>query len=145
MSARLTCLAPLTLLLSTLVIAAPSAGATVTPPGTGYTRPQLEQIVRDAAVLHGANAARLAAVVECESKWDPYAVGDRGRSRGLLQFHCETPDCVGSLWAGLWPDVDPLPSRDEPEAAADAAARAWALGAAGHWSCWRMLYRGERP
>lgn len=130
----------------TALLAALIVVASFVPPAPGWTRPQLEAVVRDAAARHGANAAQLVATVDCETAgtWDPHARGDQGRSWGLLQFYCPSADCEGSLWREMHPDVAVLPSRDDPEAAADAAARAFAGGKQRRWTCWRILYEGGR-
>ena len=46
-----------------------------------------ELLVRQAATAMDVDPDYAACIVRLESEWDPDAVGDQGRARGLWQFH----------------------------------------------------------
>ncbi len=70
-------------------------------------------------------------VMWCESRFDPFAIGDHGHSRGLWQ------------WSDTYqPDVLPILAFN-PWASTYRAARDWAAGLAVRWSCYRILVQGE--
>jgi len=55
-----------------------------------------------AVVLHSegrlAEYGCLAEIIDAESSWDPAAVGDRGRSHGLVQRHAPAHGAPPSPW-----------------------------------------------
>lgn len=61
--------------------------APVEPTDVVYNAYDAQQAIHDAAEQYGVSEARLTRVVACESRMDPYAVGDRGRSLGLVQLN----------------------------------------------------------
>ena len=84
--------------------------------------------ITEAAERHGVDAELLLAVAWCESKYDPYAIGDRGLSLGLFQLH--RYGLQGDFWRQGYTDVW------SAEQQADYAAWQFSLGNAGHWSCY---------
>lgn len=87
----------------------------------------VEGMIRAAARRWGLDEARMLRVAWCESKYDPYAVGDGGRSVGVFQFQ-----------AALWSETPQgRAGLDRRNAAAniEAAMWGWATGKRSHWSC----------
>lgn len=80
------------------------------------------------AQQYGLNADRFVSVLDCESGFDPEAIGDHGTSFGVVQIHMPAhPDitleqATDPLWAINW------------------AAEQWSKGNAAAWSCWVSKY-----
>ena len=88
-------------------------------------------VIVEAAARHDVDAELLLAVAWCESKYDPWAIGDRGLSLGLFQLH--RYGLQGDFWAAGYTDIW------SAEQQADYAAWMFSRGGAGHWSCyWRV-------
>lgn len=96
----LTCLVAL---VAAVVLALPKAA-----PATALAVPERYQFVIAATGWQPAEVPMLAAVVECESSWDTFAVGQAGEL-GLLQFQTATWEYVRSrgseappAWESWW-------------------------------------------
>ena len=103
------------------------------------TRGEVRSVLVDAANRHGADAAVVVALAECESSLRPWVTGDHGSSHGLAQL--SDLRGTGLLWHFLaQPEYD---DAYDAEQAADYLGRV----AAGHyaaegvtlrrWSCYR--------
>jgi len=66
--------------------------------------------------------------IQCESNWNPQALGDGGHSRGLSQIHQPSH-----------PDIAPEQAYD-PRFAIDYMVSEMKDGRARQWTCWRNLY-----
>lgn len=86
-------------------------------------------IITSAAERYGVSAQRLIAVGRCESRLDPFAVGDSGNSVGLFQINAHGLRPLFFQWG-----YDDLWSAWQQ---ADFTARAFQAGLASHWSCAR--------
>jgi len=64
--------------------------------------PELEAMIAAAATRHGIRPELLRALVQHESGFDPNAVGDGGRARGLCQLHPEACSDVGANWLHMF-------------------------------------------
>lgn len=53
----------------------------------GQTPSEIREMATERATAHGASAGTLIGIVACESTFRPDAVGDRGRSHGLVQLN----------------------------------------------------------
>jgi hypothetical protein len=80
------------------------------------------------ALRNDLNASLFTAVVECESQFNPKAVGDHGKSHGLVQIHQPSH-----------PDVS-LAQAEDPEFALNFMATEWKRGNAWMWTCWKQLH-----
>lgn len=87
------------------------------------------------AQAYGVPFAPLARLIACESGYDPYAVGDEGRSIGPGQWYCAPGNC-------FW--LDTPAGRDgvlRSDVAANVEMVAWVYanrpGWMHRWSCWR--------
>lgn len=81
------------------------------------------------AQAHGLNVNRFLNVIQCESHWNPNAVGDQGTSFGLAQLHNPVSD-----WG-----ITSTQAKN-PEVALPIMAKAWEDGKQRKWSCWTILY-----
>lgn len=89
------------------------------------TKDDLKTIAATTAVHYGLNTKNFLAVVQCESKWNPNAIGDHGTSFGLVQLHN--------------PEIDWGITREQaqdPALALEIMAKAWHRGEARRWSCY---------
>ena len=93
------------------------------------TEAEVLDIIYDRAAAHGVSGTRLERVARCESRLDPFAVGDHGQSLGLFQLYRH----------GLLPRFYAMGYSDPFSAweAADFAARMFAEGLSFHWTCGR--------
>lgn len=80
---------------------------------SGYTKPQLEQIVRAAFARHGVPESWGCATAEGESNWNPNAQNPDSTARGLMQILKSTAAGIGVSYDSLF----------NPDVSADAAAR----------------------
>lgn len=78
---------------------------------------------------HNLNVERFLKVIDCESGWNPDAIGDSGTSFGLAQLHQPVRD-----W-GLT-----IEQAKDPRTALTTMAEAWQRGEASRWTCWRIHY-----
>lgn len=111
---------------------ASAATCKVVTPTRVYTRAEVKQIIRDAAIQYGQNADEMLTVAKCESNFVPTAYNASGPYYGLFQFLCST-----------FKDFTPYDNRNlyNPKANALAAAYMWSKGYQNHWSCYCMHYR----
>jgi hypothetical protein len=103
----------------------------------GQTPDDVQVVIREAAATYGVPAAPLVALGRCESRLDPGAVGDSGRSHGLFQLN-DLP--TGLLWHFL--RVGYSDAYDVVQAAtyvARVASGEWARDGVTlrRWSCYR--------
>jgi len=107
-------------------------GSARAAPVARYSRAHIEALSRSAAIRHGLDPDRFAALIFCESSFRSDALGAAGE-RGPAQFKQSTFDSFTRL-SGL-PYV---PSDiDDPERNIELAAWAIASGYASHWTCAR--------
>jgi len=88
--------------------------------------PELAAVVEERAAYRRASAGWMRAIIQCESRWNVYAVGSAGEL-GLVQLHPR----------GLLPEFYQLGYSDpfDPSEAIDYLAWALVHGRASHWSC----------
>lgn len=105
--------------------------------------PWIRDVIVERAEARGASAWVLTAVLRCESRFDPYAVGDYGRSHGIAQIndHPSTGLLGHFLSLGyrsaysVWDSIDYL--------ARVLAGDFWSANVRPtRWSCWRLLFGG---
>ena len=101
-----------------LAPAAPARPVTVAP-----SQQAVADIIRAAAAKYGANADQMIRVAMCESHLNPNSYNPRGGYTGLFQFAPSTFAAHGGH--NIWDAADQ----------ADVAARMFASGGAGAWSC----------
>ena len=94
-----------------------------------WTVDEMKTLATTIAKDHGLNVHRFLKTIECESRWDRFAVGDNGLSHGLAQFYHPTRD-----WGMA------TSSAYEPEIALEMMATAWEKNEAYRWTCWRVLF-----
>jgi hypothetical protein len=70
----------------------------------------------------------MASVIHCESSGNPKAIGDGGKSYGIVQ-----------IYLPAHPDITKEQALD-PEWAIDWMARQFSYGNARLWTCWRLLH-----
>ena len=93
--------------------------------------PPVEDAIHVASYRHGVSVTVLREVVWCESRGDRWAVGDHGKSVGVVQLHRD----------GLRGEFDARGLRwDDPVDAIGYLAEQIARGRAANWSCWRVLF-----
>ncbi len=97
-----------------------------TPPAFMYDH---EASVRYWANRYGVDGDKLLATINCESQFNPQAVGDNGTSFGVAQFHNPVTDWGFSIKSALDPDF-----------ATKEMARAWSKGQQRRWSCYKILF-----
>lgn len=112
----------------------PNAIAAVpTPTGHFYGPASLREIMRDTAARHGLpdwQIRQMERVIDCESGWKPWVVGDQGTSYGLVQIH---------LPAHPWVDEE---MALDPVFSLEFMAGEWAAGRQWQWSCWMRFFGG---
>jgi hypothetical protein len=91
------------------------------------TAPTLHDLVVQAADKYDVNPLVMDEVINCESGWNPRAVGDHGTSFGLSQIHLPAH-----------PDITAKQAED-PKFAIDYMASTFAQGHAREWSCYQSL------
>jgi hypothetical protein len=52
-----------------------------------WTRERIQKEIETVAVEYGVSAHTMASVINCESQYNTTALGDGGKSRGLVQIH----------------------------------------------------------
>ena len=87
----------------------------------------LEELVEQVAEEHNVNANLMKRVIQCESQWNPRAIGDSGTSYGLAQIHLPAH-----------PDVTKEQALN-PEFAIRWMGEQWGEGNARAWTCFRNL------
>lgn len=92
-----------------------------------WTKESLKDFAATVAKDNGLHVPRFLATIRCESVWNPNAVGDGGKSFGLVQIHLPS---------------HPNVSKEEalnPVFAINFMAEMWKNDRAYLWSCWRKL------
>ena len=92
------------------------------------SREELKQFLADISQKYGGNYYELYKVIECESNWNPSAIGDDGRSFGIGQFLKTTFDenCEGDYYS--------------VEDQIKCMAIMFQKGMKNRWTCWKILY-----
>jgi hypothetical protein len=86
------------------------AGASEEPT---WNQADSELAIHWAAETYGVSEARLLRVATCESRLDPYAVGDSGHSWGLAQLNDRRTGLLGHFYAqGYMSALDPYEAAD---------------------------------
>jgi len=94
-----------------------------------WTVQDMKGLATKEAKEHGLNVRRFLKVIERESGWDRFAIGDNGLSHGLAQLYYPTRD-----WGIA------TSSAYDPEIALEIMASAWENGLHRKWSAWVFLY-----
>jgi soluble lytic murein transglycosylase-like protein len=81
------------------------------------------------AVAENVDPRVVLAVINCESTWNPVAVGDGGKSHGLVQIH-----------EGYHPDISREQAQD-PRFAIDYLVSEVSEGNGRRWTCFRKVAR----
>lgn len=84
--------------------------------------------IHSSAEEYGADADQLLATLDCESGLNPSAYGDASTSVGIAQIHLPAH-----------PEISEAQALD-PRFSIDWAARMFAAGKQGMWTCWQNLY-----
>lgn len=102
----------------------------------------VRDVIADRAEAHGVSVWALTALAECESQFNPEAVGDTGTSLGLLQLNTLP---TGLYWHFLAVGYDDWRSAtQQADYVARVLAGEWARDGvtARRWSCWRIVRGG---
>ena len=94
---------------------------------TEFSTSTLQAYASSTATEYGLNVRRFLATIECESGWNPHAVGDAGTSIGLAQLHYPSRDWGISTSTAL-----------NPYESIDIMAAAWGRGEAWRWTCFLL-------
>lgn len=89
--------------------------------------PEIKAYIALSAQKYGVSEVVMNKVISCESNYKPNAVGDGGKSHGLVQIHQPSHPYITRAQA------------TDPEFAIDFLARNLADGKGRMWTCWRML------
>ena len=101
-----------------------SSLGTKTPPRGLWT---LTERIEHYAALYGVSAEEMTEVIDCESGGNPRALGDSGKSRGLVQINRD-----------YHPDISDNQAFDI-DFSLDFLAENLAKGNGKWWTCWRNL------
>lgn len=88
----------------------------------------LKKFASSTAQEYGLNISRFMATINCESGWNPSAVGDAGTSYGITQIHLPAhpgiteSEALDPRWSIEW------------------MAKQWADNNYTAWSCWNDLF-----
>ena len=91
-----------------------------------WTEERIFEEIEVAGKRYNVSTSTLHAVIKCESRYDRFALGDHGWSRGLVQIH------------GKYHDVSDEEAYD-PEFAIDFLAKHVSEGKGSLWTCYRKL------
>ena len=86
----------------------------------------IKRKIDNTATQYGVSADTMHKVIKCESNYDRYALGDNGKSRGLVQIHSDYHDVS---------DEDAY----DPEYAIEFLAKKLKEGKGHLWTCYRKL------
>lgn len=106
----------------------PPEAQNLAPVERSYTKGELMRMAENIATQRGIEPSLFKAVIGCESRWNPKAIGDNGLSHGLAQFHRPVRD-----W-GIT-----IEQAQDPEFALNLMAKAWKGGKQRKWTCFRIL------
>ncbi len=107
---------------------APIAYASVLP--ANPTKDELKVYAAQVAQIYGINPTQFVRVIECESGFERYALGDNLQSFGLVQMY--------RPWAKN-PAVA-IADANNPAFALNWMAQMWVNKQQGQWTCYRTLY-----
>lgn len=101
----------------------PVATSTIqSPPSSIYA------LIQDASIRYEISFDKLYSTLKCESKLNPKAIGDHGKSFGVAQIHLPSHPTITKKQA-----LDPV-------FAVNWSAKMFSQGKANLWSCYRALY-----
>lgn len=86
-------------------------------------------IVLEMASKYGVSYHEMATTIECESSWNPEAVGDGGDSRGLAQIHAPSHPTITDEMAF------------DPKWSIEWMAKEFSKGNQWMWTCWRDKFK----
>ena|SRR3990167_1506164 len=90
--------------------------------------PTIQQLITLYALKYNVNESIIRKVVSCESNYKENAVGDKGKSFGLVQIHLPSHPYVSKEQAF------------DPDFSLDFLAKNIAKGKGKMWTCWRRHY-----
>ena len=104
-----------------------------TPSTASYTAPEpqnrsINDLITEYASRYGVSEKVVHKVINCESRYNPNAVGDGGKSYGLVQIHLPSH-----------PNITKAQALDS-EYAINFLAKNLAKGNGKIWTCWRKWY-----
>lgn len=120
----------LTLLVASTVGASTLASPVVTEeaPKQALEAPySVDGLINEYSTVYGVSASLMRKIIQCESSFNPNAVGDGGHSRGLVQIHRPS-----------WPNISDAEAFD-PEFAINFLASKLSKGQGYLWSCFRLV------
>lgn len=91
-----------------------------------FSQDDLKTLAVGIATAHNLNAEKFLKVLDCESGFNPKAIGDHGTSFGIAQLHYPLRD-----WSITKEQAF------EPLRSMEIMANAWERGLASRWSCWK--------
>lgn len=96
-----------------------------------YSASTSDDIIEAYAVHYAVQADILKKVIACESRGNPYALGDKGHSRGLVQ--------ISDIWH---PEISDEEAYD-PMFSIDYLASQIKRGRGHEWTCYRKITKGH--
>lgn len=130
---KLKSLIGLMLLLPLVAFAKPVTTSDLEIPEQSYTM-QIDYF----ADLYGSDSSIVKKVVQCESQYNPTALGDGGRSKGIAQFQEETFTRMSKI---LGEELDYHSSHDQLKLLSFAMSRP---ELAREWTSWRAIQNGGK-
>lgn len=111
-------------LLVSILMATSSPSLTLPPELLEVRPPTISEMITDASKKWGVSEKEMRRVINCESEFNPRAVGDGGRSHGLVQ-----------IFLPAHPHITKAQAQD-PEFAITFLAKNLAAGKGRMWSCY---------
>jgi len=93
-----------------------------------FTKEELKDIAKNIAIEHNVSYEVMDTVVECESRWNPDAIGDNGNSYGLVQ-----------IFMPIWKDEITIEQATEPYFSLHFLGDKLSKGEGRLWTCYRKL------
>jgi soluble lytic murein transglycosylase-like protein len=94
---------------------------------TVWTEEDIKKEIDEQAKRYGVSAYEMHTTISCESNYNRYALGDKGKSRGLVQIHSDYHDVS---------DEDAY----NPRFAIEFLAKNLSQGNGKLWTCWRQNF-----
>ena len=91
--------------------------------------PTVPELIQKYATEYNVSASKMTKTIQCESSFNPNAVGDGGNSYGLSQIHLPS-------WGGSITKEQAL----NPDFAVKFMAQQFSQGNARKWTCYRIYY-----
>lgn len=114
--------------LMSLLFMNPAPPEVLTIPENEWSKQEMVDLATDIAEVRGLDVDLFLAVINCESRWDRFAVGDHGLSHGLAQLYYPTRDWGIATTTAY-----------DPIEALSIMGNAWVAGDAWRWTCFRVL------